>query len=267
MLKFRQWLWSGNIGVGLVLGLLFCAGTFSVRSAVAAGIEQQPTQPTIPLAQVVITPTKDNTLYESTTGSTSNGAGQHLFVGQTSGASTRRALVAFDIAGQIPAGATIVSATLQLQMSKTNAGAEPIALHKVSADWGEGTSDAASEEGKGANATTGDATWQHTFFNTAQWSTDGGDFASTASATLSVSGIGFYTWGSTPGMVTDLQSWLDAPATNFGWIMIGNETEVGTAKRFSSRENATVAARPQLTVVYQTSSEPPQFVYLPLIQK
>lgn len=267
MRKLKQWLWLDIIRTGLLIGLLFCVGTFSTRLVVANGITDQPTQATIPLEQVVITPTKDNTLYESTTGSTSNGAGQHLFVGQTSGASTRRALVAFDIAGQIPAGATIVSATLQLQMSKTNAGAEPIALHKVSADWGEGTSDANANEGGGVTATTGDATWLHTFFNTAQWSTDGGDFASTASATLSVSGIGFYTWGSTPGMVTDLQSWLDAPATNFGWILIGNETAVGTAKRFSSRENGTVAARPQLTVVYQTNSEPPQFVYLPLIQK
>jgi hypothetical protein len=267
MLKFRPWRWPANTGIGLVIGLLFCAGTFSARLVVAAGVTDQPTQATIPFAQVVITPTKDNTLYESPTGGTSNGAGQHLFVGQTSGGSMRRALVAFDIAGQIPAGATIVSATLQLQMSKTNAGAEPIGLHKVSADWGEGTSDATANEGSGATATTGDATWLYTFFNTAQWSTDGGDFAPTASATLSVNGIGFYTWDSTPGMVTDLQSWLDAPATNFGWILLGNETAVGTAKRFSSRENATVAARPQLTVVYQTSSEPLQFVYLPLIQK
>ncbi len=271
MLKFREWLGPGVIGTGLVIGLLLCFDTFSAHPifAAGAGVDQQPIQATIPLVQVIITPTKDNTLYEDPTGGTSNGAGQNFFVGQTSGASKRRALVAFNIGGQIPAGATIVSATLKLQMSRTNsgAGAQPIALHKVSADWGEGTSDANANEGSGATASAGDATWLHTFSNTAQWSTAGGDFVPTASATITVGGVGFYTWGSTPTMVADLQSWLDTPATNFGWILIGNEADAGTAKRFSSRENATVTNRPQLTVVYQTSSEPLQFIYLPLVQK
>lgn len=271
MLKFRQWLWPGIIGTGFVMSLLLCFGAFSTRPAFAAGawVDQQPIRATIPLVQVVITPTKDNTLYEDATGGTSNGAGQNFFVGQTRDGEERRALVAFDIAGQIPAGATIVSATLKLQMSRTNptAGAQPIALHKVSADWGEGTSNASANEGRGATATPGDATWLHTFSSTAQWNTAGGDFAPTASATTTVTDIGIYTWGSTSGMVTDLQSWLDAPATNFGWILIGNETDARTAKRFSSRENSTLTTLPQLTVVYQTSSEPLQFIYLPLVQK
>src|SRR5262245_6118071 len=44
---------------------------------------------------VVIGASKDNTLYTDATGSTSNGAGQYFFTGQS--ASARRALVAFDI--------------------------------------------------------------------------------------------------------------------------------------------------------------------------
>ena len=50
------------------------------------------------LADVVtIAPNKDNTLYESATGSLSNGAGEHFFVGRTdviSGGAIRRGVIA-----------------------------------------------------------------------------------------------------------------------------------------------------------------------------
>ena len=57
--------------------------------------------------EVTIAATKDNTLYESSTGSCSNGGGNHFFAGKTSGNQIRHGLVAFDIAGNIPAGPTI----------------------------------------------------------------------------------------------------------------------------------------------------------------
>ena len=54
------------------------------------------------------------------------------------------------------------------------------------ADWGEGTSVAPGEEGDGAPATTNDATWRHRFFDTIFWTTEGGDFSGTVSASQSV---------------------------------------------------------------------------------
>ena len=63
---------------------------------------------------VVLTPSRDNTLYESPTGELSNGAGEYLFAGSTLNGNRRRALLAFDVAGQLPAEATIESATLTL---------------------------------------------------------------------------------------------------------------------------------------------------------
>ena len=53
-----------------------------------------------------IVASKDNTLYQSATGSLSNGAGQNFFVGRTrqSSNSLRRGLIAFDIAANIPVG-------------------------------------------------------------------------------------------------------------------------------------------------------------------
>ncbi|MEE8522625.1 MAG: hypothetical protein V3T72_01740 [Thermoanaerobaculia bacterium] len=43
-------------------------------------------------------------------GSVANGAGQHLFIARTAAGNRRRAVLAFDVAGQIPAGSTIVAA-------------------------------------------------------------------------------------------------------------------------------------------------------------
>ena len=53
---------------------------------------------------VILTPVQDNTLFEDLT-PLSNGSGEHLFAGNTSRGSARRALMQFDVAGGVPAGA------------------------------------------------------------------------------------------------------------------------------------------------------------------
>ena len=202
---------------------------------------------------VNISSSKDNTLYEDVNGGLSNGAGDHIFAGTTGGGSgnaIRRGLLAFDVAGNIPAGANIISVTLSLNMSRSISGNQTVTLHKVLSDWGEGTSHAGGEEGGGAPATPNDATWLHTFYNTAFWTNAGGDFDASVSASQSVGFVGAYTWGSSPEMVADVQDWLDNPATNFGWLLMCNESVAATAKRFDTKENPTVANRPLLTVNY-----------------
>ena len=84
------------------------------------------------------------------------------------------------------------------------------------------------------------------------WNTPGGDFIAESSASVSVDANGSYTWMS-EGMIEDVQGWLDVPATNAGWIMITDETEV-SAKRFDSRENPTETNRPELFVEYFVSA-------------
>lgn len=199
---------------------------------------------------VDLEPVKDNTLYESELGTVSNGKGQFLFAGNTGNGDARRALLAFDVAGNIPASATILSATLTLNMSRSMAAESPVAIHAVAKDWGEGESDAVGEEGAGATATSGDATWLHTFFDTATWTQPGGDYNPTATATTAVSGVGSYSWQS-PALVADVEGWLAAPETNFGWIVIGNESAATSAKRFDSREAANAENRPRLTITYE----------------
>lgn len=197
---------------------------------------------------IVLNPSKDNTLYQSN-GTISNGQGVHLFAGATASRGLRRALLAFDVASQIPPGSRIARASLTLQVSQSIAGPQPMTLHRVTADWGEGTSNAGSfSDGDGASARTGDATWLHRFFSNQFWTNQGGDFNAAADATATVSFSG--TWGSSEAVVARVQEWLDQPATNFGWLIRGNESENTTAKRFNSREIEPAASRPALTVEF-----------------
>lgn len=67
--------------------------------------------------QVVLAPAKDNSLF-SHDGDRSNGIGEYLFSGRTDNTfGLRRALVAFDIAGNVPAGSIIDGVSLQLHCS------------------------------------------------------------------------------------------------------------------------------------------------------
>src|SRR5205823_74336 len=116
-----------------------------------------------------INPSKDNTLYEyvPADGDLSNALGNHFFTGETAVGELRRGVLAFDITGNVPAGSTITSVTLTLNMSKTPSNtARTVELHRLLADWEEGTSQASGEEGTGAPATPNDATWRHRFFDT-----------------------------------------------------------------------------------------------------
>src|SRR6266436_5295755 len=207
-------------------------------------------------AMISIFPGKDNTLYEydPAEGDHSNGAGFHFFAGENGMGERRRGVLAFDIAGSIPPGSTITAVSLTMNMSMTPAGAMTVELHKLLADWGEGTSHAPMGEGDGAPATPNDATWRHRFFDTIFWTTQGGDFSATVSASQSVGGIGQYTWSSAQ-MVADVQSWVNNPASNFGWLVLGDESAIATAKRFDTRESA---SPPVLTIEYTRGQPAPR---------
>jgi urease beta subunit len=199
------------------------------------------------LPSVTLAPLKDNTLIEDASGLLSNGAGS-IFVGQNAnGNLVRRGLLEFDIAGSVPAGATITGATLTMYVTQTQVGDQPVELHKVLAEWGEAGS---SGQGAGGPAQPGDATWLHTVYDTQFWTTPGGDFSPTASAVQTVGAQGaYYTWNSTPQLVADIQGWLDNPDTNHGWLLRANEA-LNSAKAFASGEAIDPAQRPQLTIEY-----------------
>ncbi len=204
---------------------------------------------------VVLQATQDNTLYQTPAVSDlSNGAGQSIFSGRTGQlqGAIRRALVQFDIAGNLPAGATVNSVTLTLNLTKTafTHGTQTVNVHRVTTEWGEGNSVAVNpgtgQEGGGTTPIAPDATWNFAKFNTDSWTTGGGDFVGAVSASQTVSSLGAYTWSGT-GMVADVQDMLDNGG-NFGWIVRGNEVDARSAEQWASRQNGTMGMRPSLTI-------------------
>jgi Secretion system C-terminal sorting domain len=201
---------------------------------------------------VTISAAADNTIYQNPSAN-SNALGQNIFSGNNGGGSPRRGLIKFDVAAVIPAGASIVSVTLTLNCNNSRAVADNVSLYKLLSNWGEGTSNAgATGDGAGVAATATDATWLTTFFPASLWTTPGGDYNPVSAATTTINSTGFFTWSSA-NMVSDVQSWLSTPATNYGWILLCNEAATGTARRFASKENAVIANRPSLSVTYSTT--------------
>ncbi len=201
-----------------------------------------------PLAADTVTlqASADTSLYEES-GALGNGAGMHMFCGKTQLDKTRRALVRFDLAA-VPAGSAIASARLVLHLSQQNTAGEIVTIHALSADWGEGASDAPGAEGQGTAALPGDATWTERFFGMGQaWSTPGGTFGPGLASTL-VGGVADWNFESA-ALTAAVQAMLDAPATNFGFIVRGPES-FGTAMRFDTRENPNPAVRPRLVVTF-----------------
>jgi hypothetical protein len=205
---------------------------------------------------VTLAPMKDNTLYESMNGDTSNGRGAHVFVGNSNSEVVRRAVLEFDVASAIPANAEVDRVTLSLHMSRTSSGAQTIRLYHLSQEWGESDSNADANEGGGAPAAEGDATWLHTYYDDQNWSKSGGDFVGAPSASTTVADAGRYEWSSEQ-MEDEVESWLAEPSGNHGWILIGIEQTADgqkarrTSKRFDSRENADEDVRPMLTVEFR----------------
>lgn len=230
---------------------------YAVGSAASAG-------------SVSLAPVKDNTLIQwspETPGANpllSNALGD-VFVGRTNQdgqeeatISIRRGLVQFDVAGAIPNGATITSVTLTMRDVMGLNGDPTVSLHAVLQDWGEGTS--FFPGGQGAAATDGDATWLHAVYDadnpasSSFWSTPGGDYSPTVSASSIVfddaGGGQLFSWSSA-GLVADVQNWASNPASNFGWLLRGDETRGQSAKRFNSSESTTFPnVPPQLTIEY-----------------
>lgn len=209
---------------------------------------------------VTLTSIKDNTLQKSSTGAKANGAGRYMFVGKTAESVTinlRRPVIQFDVSS-IPAGATVTAVYFTLYCSKAIT-AGPVSCHRVLSPWNEGTAVATctgNNEGCGANSLTGDSTWIHRVKPGTLWAAQGGDFSVTPSDTKFVEGEGLTTtWGSTSGMIADVQAWVNNPGNNNGWLLMGEEVaDGGTAKRFNTRENSVISSRPQLIVHFSASS-------------
>jgi hypothetical protein len=220
---------------------------------------------------------KDNTIIQATsTTSQNSNALYSITAGRTNQDGTnaatvsiRRALVYFNVTGNVPSNATIDSVRLSMYFNKTSGVGTNVNLHKALKDWGEGTS--MQGGGQGAAATQNDVTWFCTFYNFSSpsssptWTTPGGDFDPTVSATI-YAGTGIGTGGtegyglkyfSSAIMTSEVQGWLNTPSSNFGWLLQGDESTGQTAKQFLSRETGDATTSPLLKVYYTAASGVP----------
>jgi hypothetical protein len=188
-----------------------------------------------------------------------DGQGGSLWTSVLAAGVVRRALVRFDVSG-IPPGAVVLEAGVEAFMIRLR---EPqtLALHRLTASWGEGPSNG-GDAGIGAPALPGDSTWTHRVWPDQRWAARGGDYLLTASATTPVNGWPApVSWASTPELVDDVQGWIDTPASNHGWMMIGTESGSQNATRLASRHDGSPIARPRLRVRW---AEPPPGEDVPL---
>jgi hypothetical protein len=254
------------------------------RTALAALFVASLCAPTnVRAASASVVASKDNSIFANNVDN-SNGGGAGIFVGTTNmmqSDSLRRGLIEFDVASVVPTGATItaVNLTMYLGQASQPSGIQAIDLHRLTADWGEGTAgnftSSISGTGTGSPASAGDATWNQRFYQQTNWNAPGavGDFVDTISGSTDVAATVDtpYVWLSTPTMVSDVQGWLDHPETNDGWILINHAEGVQqTVKAFYSRDASEKKSveeplppswHPTLDITYTPAALPPNGDY------
>lgn len=196
---------------------------------------------------------QDTTLFDDAVDA-SNGAGAHFHAGYVRrGGFERRALVRFDLGNFVPEAAKVISASLRLYVDRFgDQGDESFSLHRLTNDWGEGTSDNGGI-GQGAPATRDDATWTTRFVGTpgTSWLIAGGDFVAAPSASAGVLSDGYVNWVS-PTLIEDIDQWRLTPASNHGWLLKADRVSVASVRRFASSETAVAERAPQLSITYET---------------
>ena len=172
----------------ILCGALFWAASVSATTVTIGGAADPN----------IATDVKDNSIFQNAVNN-SDGGGPGMFAGTQGTGSPRRGLIEFNVAANVPAGATINSVQLELFLGMVagsggggggGGGSYTIGLYKLAKNWGEGTAGSGNTgiggTGNGFAAGTGDATWNAAAYPSTLWTHPGGDFSATASATTSV---------------------------------------------------------------------------------
>jgi len=200
--------------------------------------------------EMTLPPLVDATISEKNL-STSLGNDTTLDAGTTGpneGFKKNRALIRFDVAASLPSNAIVTSASLTLTLvasaTTTNLW---FSLHKVLQEWSESA-----------------VTWTNRLSPPAPWNTPGAAPPSDYSGSISQSNLitsgsvpAVFTFESNPAMIADVQSWLNNPAQNFGWILVCELEELErSVKKFASSERVTETNRPYLQVQFTLPDSP-----------
>lgn len=152
-------------------------------------------------------------------------------------AGSHRAVFWFDF-GQVPAGKTLKSATLQLTVANNPGLSKNLAVHRIS--------QAANRKWEEPQVT-----WNE-FKNANAWSTPGGDFVATATDTKAIQDNTLSGTTLSYNVLADAQSFYSMPATNYGWLIkdpLDSTNPSGESVYIATRENTTIA-KPVVVVTY-----------------
>lgn len=151
-------------------------------------------------------------------------------------------LLKFDVSSMVPAGATIKSASLEVNV--TNSSTHGFPIYALKRDWSE-------TDSNWNDASSGEA-----------WETAGATGANDRETTvLGTASLGSVGRGTTPlngSGVAKVQQWLDTPSSNHGIIIAPDGTDDNDGLRFAIREVA--ASEPVLKVTY-TEAPPPSNLF------
>jgi hypothetical protein len=147
----------------------------------------------------------------------------------------RRTLVKFDLSS-MPSPACVSSAALRLTLTAVQSPAQTFAVHRLTQSW---------TEGKGTSNS--GVTWSRRDGVTA-WTTGGGDFVATPTASVSTGTTKNVTlqWDVT----ADVKTFVAGTASNQGWLVKDSNEGTGKEFQFASRETATTSSRPQLQITF-----------------
>ncbi len=168
-----------------------------------------------------------------------------LNVGTNGKGQSSRALVQFDFSS-IPSNAVISSAALTVSVSSVPP--TPVNsmfdMRTVQVSW-----------------TSNSVTWNNRT-SSATWAAAGGvigsDFSSRVSQTNYFgSSAGNYTFVSNSNLVADVQTWLQNPGTNYGWVMISESQGTAYTVRAISSIEDTAGTPPSLAIQYTVPAAPP----------
>ena len=155
------------------------------------------------------------------------------------GSPVNRALFRFDLS-VLPTNAIINDVSLELTVTLHPIGAT-FELHRMLSSWSES-----------------EATWNNRFVTPSPtpWAAGGAlagtDFISDGSAAASlISGVNTF---NAPGLTADVQTWVNNPGSNLGWILMASGEPAATGEQVGSREDPVTT--PVLAVTYTVAAPP-----------
>jgi hypothetical protein len=169
-------------------------------------------------------------------------------------------LFCFDLTAIAPKSRLLSASLILQEVHEPNNGFEPseMELHRMLRDWGEGNKSALTSPGLGQPATANEATWNSPrAFTGIDWTEPGAaagtDYSLAATDSVFIYGVSDspYAFSST-NLLKDVQTWVDNPEANFGWILMTTaERSPFTARRFGSRESP--GSEPVLQIEFEPS--------------